>query len=172
MQGRGSRASCRCPCPPAPAPDAAALGPRAGDDRARRPTRIIFDEGHHVFEAADSTFAAELTGQEAIELRRWIIGPERQNRGRRRGLAARLADIASYDDQGAQAIESALEAAHALPGDNWLQRLHDGEPSGPIEGLLGQVRSATYARDESANGSGRQEAGTGIETETDRKRVV
>ena len=41
-----------------------------GRDHAQRPTRIIFDEGHHVFDAADSTFAAELSGQEAIELRR------------------------------------------------------------------------------------------------------
>ncbi len=132
-----------------------------GRDHAHRPTRIIFDEGHHVFEAADSTFAAVLTGQEAIELRRWIVGPERGNRGRRRGLAARLADIASYDDEGGLAVEDAVEAAHALPSEGWLQRLHDGEPSGPIEALLAAVRSATYARDE----SGGQEAGYGIETE-------
>jgi len=132
-----------------------------GRDHAHRPTRIIFDEGHHVFEAADSTFAAVLTGQEAIELRRWIVGPERGNRGRRRGLAARLADIASYDDEGGKAVEDAVEAAHALPSEGWLQRLHDGEPSGPIEVLLAAVRSATYARDE----SGGQEAGYGIETE-------
>ncbi len=132
-----------------------------GRDHAHRPTRIIFDEGHHVFEAADSTFAAVLTGQEAIELRRWIVGPERGNRGRRRGLAARLADIASYDDEGGIAVEDAVEAAHALPSEGWLQRLHDGEPSGPIEVLLAAVRSATYARDE----SGGQEAGYGIETE-------
>lgn len=132
-----------------------------GRDHAQRPTRIIFDEGHHVFEAADSTFAAALTGQEAIELRRWIVGPERGNRGRRRGLAARLADIASYDDEGGMAVEDAVEAAQSLPSEGWLQRLHDGEPSGPIEALLAAVRSATYARDE----SGGQEAGYGIETE-------
>ncbi len=131
-----------------------------GRDHAQRPTRIIFDEGHHVFEAADSTFAAALTGQEAIELRRWIVGPERANRGRRRGLAARLADVASYDDGSGDAVEAAIEAAHALPADGWLQRLHDGEPSGPIEALLAAVRTATYARDESG-----QEAGYGIETE-------
>ncbi len=132
-----------------------------GRDHAQRPTRIIFDEGHHVFEAADSTFAATLSGQEAIELRRWIMGPERKNRGRRRGLAARLADVASYDDDGGVAIEAACEAGKALPGEGWLQRLHDGEPSGPIEALLGAVRMATYARDE----SGGQDAGYGIETE-------
>jgi len=132
-----------------------------GRDHAQRPTRIIFDEGHHVFEAADSTFAATLSGQEAIELRRWIIGPERKSRGRRRGLAARLADVASYDDLGGEAVEAAIEAAEALPSDGWLQRLNEGEPSGPIEALLAAVRSATYARDE----SGGVDAGYGIETE-------
>ncbi len=132
-----------------------------GRDHAQRPTRIVFDEGHHVFEAADSTFAAALTGTEAIELRRWIIGPERGSKGRRRGLAARLADVASYDEQGARAIAAAREAAEGLPSDGWLQRLHDGEPSGPLEALLAAVRAITYARDE----SGGQEAGYGIETE-------
>jgi len=132
-----------------------------GRDHAQRPTRVIFDEGHHVFEAADSTFAATLSGQEAIELRRWIMGPERKNRGRRRGLAARLADVASYDDEGGEAIEDACEAGKALPGEGWLQRLNEGEPAGPIEALLAAVRTATYARDE----SGGQEAGYGIETE-------
>lgn len=132
-----------------------------GRDHAQRPTRIVFDEGHHVFDAADSTFAAALSGTEAIELRRWVIGPERGAKGRRRGLAARLADVASYDDQGANAITAAREAAEALPGDGWLQRLLDGEPFGPVEALLAAVRAVTYARDE----SGGQEAGYGIETE-------
>ncbi|MGN3975332.1 ATP-dependent DNA helicase [Tsuneonella sp. SYSU-LHT278] len=132
-----------------------------GRDHAQRPTRIVFDEGHHVFEAADSTFAAALTGAEAIELRRWIVGPEKQSRGRRRGLAARLADVASYDEAGGKAIEAALAAAQALPADGWLQRLVEGVPHGPVEALLGAVRAVTYARDE----SGGQEAGYGIETE-------
>ena len=132
-----------------------------GRDPASRPTRIVFDEGHHVFDAADSTFSAALTGQEAIELRRWIIGPERNSRGRRRGLAARLADVASYDEAGGDAVEAAIEAAEALPSEGWLGRLAEGAPSGPLEALLGQVRAVTYARDESG-----QEAGYGIETET------
>ncbi|EDL47796.1 ATP-dependent DNA helicase [Erythrobacter sp. SD-21] len=132
-----------------------------GRDLASRPTRIVFDEGHHVFDAADSTFSAALTGQEAIELRRWIIGPERNSRGRRRGLAARLADVASYDEAGGDAVEAAVEAAEALPSDGWLGRLAEGAPSGPLEALLAQVRATTYARDESG-----QEAGYGIETET------
>jgi ATP-dependent DNA helicase DinG len=130
-------------------------------DVAQRPTRIVFDEGHHVFEAADSTFAAALTGAEAIELRRWVIGPERGSKGRRRGLSARLADIASYDEAGGKAIAAARDAAEALPADGWLQRLNEGAPSGPLEELLSAVRALVYARDE----SGGQEAGYGLETE-------
>ena len=132
-----------------------------GRDHAQRPTRIVFDEGHHVFEAADSTFAAALTGQETIELKRWIVGPEKGSRGRRRGLAARLADVASYDEQGAKAIAQACTAADALPGDGWLARLAEGNPFGPVEALLAAVRALTYARDE----SGGQDMGYGIETE-------
>ncbi len=132
-----------------------------GRDHAQRPARIVFDEGHHVFEAADSTFAAALSGAETIELRRWVIGPERGAKGRRRGLSARLADVASYDEAGGKAIAAARHAAEALPGDGWLQRLHDGTPSGPLEQLLGAVRALVLARDE----SGGQESGYGLETE-------
>ena len=141
--------------------NAARSGHGGGKDAAPRPSRILFDEGHHVFEAADSTFAADLTGAEAIELRRWVIGPEKGARGRRRGLSARLSDIASYDEAGGLAIAQAVEAAGALPSDGWLQRLGEGEPSGPIEALLAAVRAITYARDE----SGGQEAGYALETE-------
>jgi len=132
-----------------------------GRDQAQRPTRIVFDEGHHVFEAADSTFAAALSGTEAIELRRWVIGPERGSKGRRRGLSARLADLASYDEAGAAAIAAAVRAAEALPGDGWLQRISEGAPFGPLEELLAAVRTLVLARDE----SGAQEASYGLETE-------
>lgn len=132
-----------------------------GRDTVQHPTRIVFDEGHHVFEAADSTFAAALTGAETIELRRWVIGPERGAKGRRRGLAPRLADLASYDESGSKAIAAASHAAEALPGDGWLQRLNDRSPIGPLEALFAAVRSKVFARDE----SGGQEAGYGLETE-------
>ncbi|MCW1427973.1 ATP-dependent DNA helicase [Novosphingobium sp. JCM 18896] len=132
-----------------------------GRDHAARPTRLIFDEGHHVFEAADSTFAAALTGAETIELKRWVLGPERGSKGRRRGLSARLADISSYDEQGAKAIAAAAHAAEALPSDGWLQRLSENVPVGPLEELFAGVRATVYARDE----SGGQEAGYGLETE-------
>jgi ATP-dependent DNA helicase DinG len=121
--------------------------------------RIVFDEGHHLFDAADSTFAAALTGQEAIELRRWIVGPESKARGRRRGLAARLSDVASYDEEGALAIEAASAAAAQLPADGWLGRLAENLPQGPIERLLAAVRATVYAR------ASAQDAGYGLETD-------
>ncbi|HVL78899.1 MAG TPA: ATP-dependent DNA helicase [Sphingomicrobium sp.] len=127
--------------------------------RERAPTRILFDEGHHLFDAADSTFAITFGGQEAIEMRRWIVGPEGRSRGRRRGLAARLMDVASYDEEGGRALEAAIEAARALPSDGWGQRLVEGAPFGPVEALLAEVRGTVYARSKA------QEAGYGLETE-------
>lgn len=130
-----------------------------GRETGNPPTRIVFDEGHHLFDAADSTFAAALTGQEAIEMRRWIVGPEGKSRGRRRGLSARLMDVASYDEAGAAALAAAVQMAGALPGDGWLARLAEGAPFGPIEALLGAVRGTVYAR------ATAQDAGYGLETE-------
>ena len=128
-------------------------------ETAGTPTRLVFDEGHHLFDAADSTFAAALTGQETIELRRWLIGPERKSRGRRRGLAARLTDVASYDEAGAAALEAAIQAAGLLTGDDWLRRIAEGVPFGPVEKLLAAVRGTVYAR------ASAQDAGYGLETE-------
>ncbi|GGD30570.1 ATP-dependent DNA helicase [Croceicoccus pelagius] len=136
---------------------AARGGEREGQ---QRPSRIVFDEGHHLFDAADSTFAVALSGSEAIEMRRWVIGPEGKSKGRRRGLAARLADVASYDEEGEQAIAAAREAASGLPSDGWLGRINEGEPWGPLEQLFASVRRVTYARDEAGS-----EAGYGLETE-------
>ncbi len=124
------------------------------------PKRIVFDEGHHTFDAADATFAAALTGREAVELKRWLLGPERKGRGRRRGLAARLADVASYDELAGTAIAQALEGALALPSAGWLSRLAEGLPVGPVERFLAALRSFTYARDEDG-----QDTGYGIEAD-------
>jgi ATP-dependent DNA helicase DinG len=131
----------------------------AARSREAAPQQIVFDEGHHLFDAADSTFGIALSGQEAIEMRRWIVGPEGRSRGRRRGLAARLMDVASYDEQGAAALDQALEGARALPSDGWLGRIAEGAPFGPIEALLAEVRGTVYARAKA------QDAGYGLETE-------
>lgn len=125
-------------------------------------TRLIFDEGHHLWDAADSMFAAALTGQEAVEIRRWVLGPEGKSRGRRRGLAARLADVASYDEAGDKAIQAAIQAAGELPGEGWLGRVAESAPWGAIERLLVAVRAMTYARSVDARAG---DSGYGLETE-------
>ena len=122
--------------------------------------RLVFDEGHHLFDAADGTFAVALTGREAVELKNWLLGPERAaGRGRRRGLAARLADCISYDDEAAQAVERIAAAARLLPAEGWLGRVGVDEPEGPLEGLFGAVRAQVLARAEEAD------HGYGLETE-------
>src|SRR3546814_16002085 len=108
-----------------------AAGPRGGVAPA---TRLICDEGHHLWDAADSMFAAALTGQEAVEISRWVLGPEGKSRGRRRGLAARLADVASYDEAGAKAIQDAIHVDAALTGEGWLGRLSEKDRKSVGEG--------------------------------------
>ena len=128
-------------------------------------TRLVFDEGHHLFDAADATFAVELTGREAVELRHWLLGPDRTNQGRsagrRRGLAARLAELAGYDDEGAQAIDRVVAAARVLPAEGWLARILGADPDGAIETLLAAVRAQVFARSDGKAA----DAGYGLETE-------
>lgn len=111
--------------------------------------RIVFDEGHHLFEAADSAFSACLSGQEAAELRRWIRGPE--SRGRRgRGLEQRLGELVAHDEAARQALSDAVRAAAALPGEGWSGRIAppSGEvnPIGPIERFLAAALEQLRAR--------------------------
>ncbi|MDZ4369966.1 MAG: ATP-dependent DNA helicase [Phenylobacterium sp.] len=120
-----------------------------GDAETTHLKRIVFDEGHHLFDAADSAFSAALSGQEAAELRRWIRGPE--GRGRRgRGLEARLSDLLGDREEAREALRVALDAATMLPGEGWSGRIAppNGEvhPIGPIEAFLVAVLEQLRAR--------------------------
>lgn len=111
--------------------------------------RIVFDEGHHLFDAADSAFSAALSGAETAELRRWIRGPE--GRGRRgRGLEVRLLDILGDREDARAALQDAVHAAAALPGEGWSGRIAppDGQanPIGPVEAFLVAVIEQLRAR--------------------------
>jgi ATP-dependent DNA helicase DinG len=110
------------------------------------PTRYVFDEGHHVFDAADGAFAAHLTGFEAAELRRWLLGPEEGGRSRARGLKRRCEDLVGGDEDAVKALEDALQAARLLPGHGWNQRLSDGMAQGAAEKFLALARQQVYAR--------------------------
>ena len=117
-----------------------------GKDDRRTPTRYVFDEGHHVFDAADSAFSAYLSGREAAELRHWVRGADDGRRGRARGLKRRLEDIVAGDDNALADIEAALEAARALPGQGWENRLSSSQPLGSGETFFMHLRAALYLR--------------------------
>ncbi len=109
------------------------------------PTRYVFDEGHHLFDAADSVFSAHLTGQEGLELRRWIRGAEVQNR-RGKGLRGRLHDLIVDEEEAGQYLNKVYLAAACLPADGWHGRLIDNGPFGPAEKFLTFVRAQIFAR--------------------------
>jgi ATP-dependent DNA helicase DinG len=121
----------------------AALG---GLDDSHLPTRYVFDEGHHVFDAADSAFSLALTGQEAAELRRWLLGAEGSGRGRARGLRRRLEDLVAGDEAAERALAAILVGARSLPAEGWAQRLAEARPQQATEAFLALVRQQVLAR--------------------------
>ncbi len=117
-------------------------------DEGAAPQRYVFDEGHHLFGAADGAFSAHLSGMETADLRRWLVGAEGGGRSRSRGLRARIGDLVSGDEEASAALDDALRAARALPGQGWRQRVGDAgtKTKGPAEAFLALVRRQAYAR--------------------------
>ncbi|HEU0070987.1 MAG TPA: ATP-dependent DNA helicase [Alphaproteobacteria bacterium] len=137
-----------------------------GLDDANVPTRYVFDEGHHLFDAADSAFAAHLGGRETAEMRRWLLGAETTGGrpSRARGLQKRIGDLFAGDVEAEGLLADALRAARALPGDGWQKRLAEdaalsGNPRGATENFLALIRQQVIARAPDA------EAGYSIEAE-------
>ncbi|MFN9832388.1 MAG: ATP-dependent DNA helicase [Phenylobacterium sp.] len=130
-------------------------GARAGrgapeDSETTRLRRVVFDEGHHLFDAADAAFSTALSGQETAELRRWIRGSERRGR-RGRGLEARLGDLVGAEGPARQALNDVIHAAGRLPSEGWSGRLSSGDPEapqGPIEAFLAAMAVQLRARAE------------------------
>ncbi len=134
------------------------LSPEGEQEASGAIRRLVFDEGHHLFDAADSTFSGHLTAFEAADLRRWIRGPEAAGR-RGRGLADRLGGLMDGDSAGEGLLQAVREAALALPSPGWQRRLAQGSPQGPAEAFLALVRQQTLARAE-------DDAGLSAETDT------
>ena len=127
----------------------AALG---GIDDSHLPTRYVFDEGHHIFDAADGAFSANLSAAETAELRRWLTGAEGRRSGRARGLKLRIEDLIANDPEALEALEQLLHGTRVLPSDGWLNRLADQQPHGPTEIFLDRVRQQVCARSEQTGG--------------------
>ena len=125
-----------------------------GLDDATVPTRYVFDEGHHLFDAADGAFAAELSGVEGAELRRWLLGAE-GGRSRARGLRRRLDELVLDRPELEAPLDAALTAARALPAPGWAARLAEDSPElggleagrpNPAEAFLHAARRQVLAR--------------------------
>jgi len=116
------------------------------DTQAERRVRYVFDEGHHLFDAADSGFAAAVSGTEMADLRRWIRGPEGRMRSRSRGLEDRLKDLVENNEEAEKALSEAVSAAGVLAGEGWASRL--AAPHGPGENFLASVYQHVRARSE------------------------
>jgi len=122
--------------------------------------RLIFDEGHHVFDAADGAFSLNLSGRETRELRRWLRGREGgRSSGRARGLKARIEELLAGDEKAVRLLEDVLEAARVLPDDGWLKRIHGAAPQGLVEVFLAHARAHVLARSTDKAGPHSLEAG-------------
>ncbi|HTO41059.1 MAG TPA: ATP-dependent DNA helicase [Rhizomicrobium sp.] len=121
------------------------------DSPPERRVRYVFDEGHHLFEAADSGFSAQLSGREMADLRRWIRGPEARARSRMRGLDERLRDIIADDDVAKTALDAAVQAAGALAGEGWLQRIVGAGARGAGEEFLALAYQHVRAKSEDSD---------------------
>lgn len=133
----------------------AAMNPRAIDESGApdgaseraTPARYVFDEGHHLFDAADGVFASHLTVSEGAELRRWLRGRDGgRGRGRVRGLRERIAEALSVSDDLEGLVDQVERAAAILPAEGWLQRLRDEVPFGPFERFVAATRTQVLAR--------------------------
>jgi ATP-dependent DNA helicase DinG len=122
------------------------------DTPQERRLRYVFDEGHHLFDAADSGFAALLSGREMADLRRWIRGPEARARTRMRGVDERFKDLIADDEPAQHALDEAVQAAGALAGEGWLTRITGGGPRGPGEIFLAEVYRHVRARSDDRDG--------------------
>jgi ATP-dependent DNA helicase DinG len=122
----------------------AALSDEAQDQQGSL-RRLVFDEGHHLFDAADAAFSGHLTGFEMAELRRWIRGPETRSR-RGRSLADRVGDLIVDDETAETLLRDIVSGARRLAGPGWPRRVQDGEPEGPAETFLALVRQQVLAR--------------------------
>ena len=121
----------------------AAMG---GLDDATRPLRYVFDEGHHLFDAADGAFGAHLSGTETSDLRRWLLGAEGRRGSRARGLERRVNDLLGEDTEALNALKRLLDLSQKLPATNWQTRVADGTVNGPAEEFLALVRQQVRAR--------------------------
>jgi ATP-dependent DNA helicase DinG len=116
------------------------------------PAHYIFDEGHHLFDAADSAFAGHLTALETYDLRRWLRGNEGAGKSRARGLKRRADDCVAGDAELEARLQDILEASRLLTSEGWQARLKEVQPKGECEEFLLAVYRQVFARADGRDG--------------------
>lgn len=116
------------------------------------PAHYIFDEGHHLFDAADSAFAGHLTALETYDLRRWLRGNEGGGKSRARGLNRRADDAVAGDADLEHLLQDILEASRCLTSEGWAARLKEVQPKGETEQFLLAVYRQVFARADGRDG--------------------
>ncbi|MCH9853198.1 MAG: ATP-dependent DNA helicase [Alphaproteobacteria bacterium] len=107
---------------------------------------MIFDEAHHLFQAADNFYAVSFNGAETTQLKQWLDDNPQHHGGRQsslfrpamRGLQARLGKFASHKEI-APLIHRLSDALVFLPQINWCQRIINDTPQGETEIFLHQL---------------------------------
>ena len=123
----------------------------AEPQKDERPPYYIFDEGHHIFSAADSAFTYHLTGRAMAELRHWLMGEETAAAGGRargwasQGLAPRMDEILRKHKHIQTLLDEVCAAARFLPRAGWRQRIARGHPAGLAEEFLREIREIVAA---------------------------
>lgn len=116
------------------------------------PVRYVFDEGHQLFNAADTIFSAEISGMEGVEMRRWLLGAEDARSGSRtRGLKRRIEDLTLLNPDIAALTEEVADTARFLPRSGVLSRLKNHTPQGVFEQFLMQLYRQVLARSEKSD---------------------
>lgn len=106
----------------------------------------VFDEGHHLFQSADSAFSLELSGREGLFMSQYIFGASR-NTKHLKGLPRRVKELPDGMGTKAQdALFEVLEKAACLPKEGFMKRLQKSGPKGSWETFLQAVRRQVFSQ--------------------------
>ena len=113
--------------------------------------RMVFDEGHHLLDVADSTLSIHVSVLELMRVRHWILGREVSGSRLEKGLRQRLLKVGGVKESIFESVEMMELEARRLPGEGCLGRIRGGEVLGSCERLFLKIHELVLRRDESGN---------------------
>lgn len=115
---------------------------------------LIFDEGHHLFDATDSAYTVTLTARAGERLRQFIAPRETDmfQDTPDSNLKQLVGDAIADDTHAIQALDSLVKGVDFLVSDGWYKRLETGNTKGSMEWFLYHVARRVYSLDKGRNG--------------------